>query len=123
MRIGPTLMAVLALAGCGNKGSVTFTIRPPALTSLNPITDQVSEYALKRFDGTLVGVASEAPGSPDSLALGPLAQQTMPADLVMTVLSGSQLLGMARIKDVVIQNGVRKDYGVDVRKALITIGS
>ncbi len=123
MRIGPTVIVLLAVAGCGSKGSVTFTIRPPTLDVLNPITDQVSEYALKHFDGTLVGVASEAPGSPDSLALGPLVQQTTPADLVMTVLSGSQLLGMARIRDVVIVNGVRRDYAVDVRKSLITIGS
>src|SRR5689334_6049312 len=106
MRRGsPTRFAVLILGlalGCGSRGAVTFTISPPTNQPLNPIADRarVSEYSIKRFDGTVVAAASEGPMSEGTLELGPLAQLAEPVDLVLTVLSGSELLGMARLRDV-----------------------
>ncbi|HEY7954646.1 MAG: hypothetical protein ACHQ17_00405 [Polyangia bacterium] len=121
-RLGPIILMVL-LGGCGSPGSVYFDIEAPSYAPLDPITDQVSEYAIKRFDGTLVGVASVNASSPTEIALGPLMQIPQPEDLVLNVLSGSDLLGMARIRDVTILNGVQADYVAAVRKPLITIGS
>src|SRR4051812_9718351 len=113
----------LCLTGCGNKGTVTFSILAPGFQPLNPVTPQVTEFALKRMDGTLVAVASETAGAGDTLPLGALATTSAPFDLQMEALSGSTLLGMGRIRDVAIQNGVEKSYDVAIRKPLITIGS
>ena len=124
-RITLTALLLSAAGGCGSRGEVTFTISPPTNQPLNPIADRsrVSEYSIKRFDGTLIGVASDEPTSSETLSLGVLAQLTTPSDLVMTVLSGSELLGMARLRDVVIEPGKQHDYVAELRKPLITIGS
>src|SRR5262249_26358060 len=121
--LGGTLLVASLAAGCGNRGSVTFAISPPTNPLLDPITDRVSQYALLDEAATVVAVASENPQSPDVLPLGPLPQLTVPTDLVVHVLSGSELLGMARIRDVVILDGVEKQYTAEVRKPLITVGS
>lgn len=126
MRFGviqATVFAVLGAAACGQRGSVTFTIHAPGQQLLDPITDRVSEYTIKKLDGTLVGVASVTPSSPGTLQLGPLMQEQQPIDLVLSALSGTDLLGMARLKDVSIQNGVQKSYTAEVRKTLLTVGS
>jgi DNA-binding beta-propeller fold protein YncE len=111
------------MGGCGNKGAVTFSIQAPAMKALNPVTAQVTEYALKHVDGTIVAVASEGPMSTDTLPLGPLTASMAPVDLQLQVLSGSTLLGMGLVKDVSFENGVQKSYDVWVRKPLLTIGS
>lgn len=116
-------LLVWGIVGCGHPGRVTFDIDAPSYAPLDPITDQVTEYSIKTWDGTLVGVASVSPTSPPDLALGPLMQIDQPVDLVMSVLSGSDLLGMARIRGVTIEKGVAVEYAASVRKLLITVGS
>jgi hypothetical protein len=93
------------------------------MKSLNPVTSQVTEYALKHIDGSIVAVASFGAMSSDTLPLGPLTPSMSPVDLQLQVLSGSTLLGMGLVKDVSFENGVQKDYDVWVRKPLLTIGS
>jgi hypothetical protein len=114
---------VLMLCGCGSRGAVTFTVREPVYGPLNPISDLVTEYSIKRMDGSLLAVASQTAESAERLPLGPLASSTAPFDLQVSVLSGSNLLGLARLKDVSIQPAVQREYVVEVRKPLITIGS
>jgi hypothetical protein len=116
------LIALLCV-GCGSRGSVSFVIRAPSYEPLNPIDERVTEFSVKRMDGTVVGVASQTAMSGTNLPLGVLAQTTAPLDLQVSVLSGSTLLGLARVKDVSIQPAVQRDYAADVRKPLITIGS
>jgi len=101
---------------------VTFNIVEPDYKPLNPITPQVSEFAVKRLDGTVVAVASEGPSANDPLPLGVLMPTMGATDLQVQVLSGSSLLGMGRIRDVAIENGVQKSYDIAVRKPLLTIG-
>src|SRR5688500_2874715 len=110
---------VLMLCGCGSRGAVTFTVREPVYGPLNPISDRVTEYSVKRMDGSVGAVASQTAESADRLPLGPLASSNAPVDLQLSVLSGSNLLGLARLKDVSIQPAVQKEYLVDVRKPLI----
>jgi hypothetical protein len=123
MRHAARIAVFVFLAACGNRGSVTFSILAPAYAPLNPITDQVTDYSIKKLDGTLIGVASETGSGEQTLSLGPLMPQMMPIDVQVNVQSGSTLLGMARVRDVAIENAVEKEYAVYVRKPLITIGS
>ncbi|HZS42324.1 MAG TPA: hypothetical protein VFF06_36085, partial [Polyangia bacterium] len=60
---------------------------------------------------------------PGTLAIGPLTATAMPRDLVVTVLNGSELLEMARVRDVSIQNGQQLTYTAEVRKPLIFVGA
>jgi hypothetical protein len=57
------------------------------------------------------------------LALGALKTTTAPEDVVLDVLSGSQLLGRARVRDVVIRSGAARSYVAAVRKPLIFVGA
>jgi hypothetical protein len=112
---------LFATVGCGSRGLVTFTIDPPRNQPLNPITTRVTQFQLTRPDGSVLGAV--APADSDRIPLGPLTQQTTPIDLVFTASSGAQLVGMARLKDVVFENGVAHDYPVEVRKPLLTVGA
>ena len=116
------LIALLCV-GCGSRGSVSFVIRAPSYEPLNPIDERVTEFSVKRMDGTIVAVASQTASSGERLPLGVLGTTTTPVDLQVSLLSGSALLGLARVKDVTIQPAVQRDYPVEVRKPLITIGS
>jgi hypothetical protein len=121
--IAAAVAVCLNTGGCGSRGMVTFSIDAPGMKSLDPITTQVTEYSLKHLDGTVVAVASESASAGDTLPLGPLTASMMPIDLQLQVLSGGALLGMGRILDVSIENGVQKNYDISVRKPLLTIGS
>src|SRR4051794_13346850 len=123
MRAGPLALVTLLCLGCGSRGQVTFSILAPRYQPLNPITGQVTEYAVRRLDGAAVAVAFPTPDTGGTLSLGPLMQSPTPVDLEFEVMSGANLLGMARVQDVAIENGVQKEYAVYVRKPLITIGS
>src|SRR5262249_10702301 len=123
-----TLFALAALAclpswGCGSKTAITFAIEAPDLELLSPVSDRVSEYTIKKSDGTLVGVASVGPGLPGTLSLGPLMELPQPTDLEVSVLSGAELLGIGRVRDVTIQAGSSATYVAEVRKPLLTLGS
>jgi DNA-binding beta-propeller fold protein YncE len=117
------LLLLLGLAACGSRGAVNFTIRAPAVTELNPFADaRLSEYLLKSADGHVLAAAS--PGSSDGpLALGPLPASDAPIDVEMSVLGGTDLLGMARIRNVAIKPGVENTYFADVRKPFVFVGS
>ena len=124
----PSILAFAGLLGagvwgCGSQGAVTIDIVAPTYAPLNPITDRVSEYSVKRLDGVVLGVVSVGGSSPSLLALGAVAQDAAPVDLELSVLSGSELLGMARIRDVTFQNGMTEDYTAQVRKPILTVGS
>lgn len=112
---------LFATVGCGNRGVVTFTIDPPANQTLNPIGPRVTQFSITRPDGSVL--AAVAPGSAQQIPLGPLQQQTTKIDLTFSATSGTQLVGEARLKDVVFENGRVHDYAVQVRKPLLTIGS
>ncbi len=117
------IVIALLLSGCGSPGAVTFTIHAPSADLLNPMLDpRVTEFLLKAADGALVGAVSPRDGM-DSLPLGPLSQRTAPVDMTMSVLGGTDLLGMARIRDVQVEPGIQNSYVAEVRKPFVFVGS
>ena len=123
------IVATLVVAGCGDRGSVTFNLTAPASPLLNPVAmpELVSEYDIRTASGTVIGVASAVQGSGSStnglLPLGALMPGNMPEDVFVTALSGGNLLGMARIKDVTIKAGKKTTYEAPLRKPLVFVGS
>ena len=119
----------LAMSGCGDRGSVTFNLKAPANPLFNPVAhpELVSEYDLRTANGTVIGIASAVQGSAQSgnglLPLGALMPPGMPEDVYVTALSGGNLIGMARIRDVVIKAGSRAIYDAELRKPLVFVGS
>jgi hypothetical protein len=115
--------------GCSSEGSVTFAIREPADPRLDPLTAQVSELLVKSAAGDVIGVATLRTGAADGgvgaqrLALGPLKVTATPIDVEVDLLDGSDLVGMARVRDVSIRNGAIATYYADVRKPLILVGN
>ncbi|MCU1278880.1 MAG: hypothetical protein JWM53_2426, partial [bacterium] len=74
------------------------------------------------------GIASAVQGSTGStggglLPLGALMPADTPEDVFVTALSGGNLLGMARIRDVVIKGGKKASYEAPLRKPLVFVGS
>lgn len=120
---------MLLLAGCGDRGSVTFNLKAPPNPLLNPVVrpELVSEYDIRTTGGMVIGVASavqsSAQNSNGPLPLGALMPPGMPEDVVVTALSGGNLLGMARIKNVVIKGGAKASYDAQLRKPLLFVGS
>jgi hypothetical protein len=111
------------LVACGSKGAVNFAIRAPSVSELNPFADaRLSEYLLKTADGHVLAAASPSASS-EPLALGPLPASGAPIDIEMSVLGGTELLGMARIRDVSIVRGVQNTYDADVRKPFVFVGA
>ena len=129
MRGLPWIVATLLVAGCGDRGSVTFNLTAPASPLLNPVAmpELVSEYDIRTASGTVIGVASAVQGSGSSanglVPLGALMPINTPEDVFVTALSGGNLLGMARIKDVVIKPGKKATYEAPLRKPLVFVGS
>jgi hypothetical protein len=119
------LLATLAAGACSSRGSVTFQINPPVVPVFNPLSSKrLSEYELQSTDGTLVGVASVSANDDRALLpLGSLKVTPKPEDVVMSLFSGSQLLGMARIRDVEIKKEQQKTFDAFVRKPLVFVGS
>src|SRR4051812_35914392 len=106
----PAFICLLLAAACGSRGSVTFAIRAPAVAALDPLTDpRVSEYLIKRSDGTLIGAASPS-GTGGPLPLGALMVADIPTDVELSVMAGTELIGMARIRDVLVKPGVQASY-------------
>src|SRR5438477_5104291 len=104
LRLGLLGMAMVAAGACTDRGAVTFEVKQPDLSVFNPVSTRLSEYELKTADGTVVAVATVSATSGQAvLGLGPLPVTPTPVDMVMSLFSGSELLGMARIRDVVIQ--------------------
>jgi len=109
--------------GCGNRGSVTFTVHAPALKLLDPLADpHISEFRVEAADGTLVGAVTEMAGATD-LPLGPLTSRSAPVDVTLDVLDGTELVGMARVRDVVVKPAVQNEYSAELRKPFAFIGS
>ena len=121
--------AASAVAGCGDRGSVTFTITAPASPMLNPVAqpELVTEYDIRTASGTVIGIASAVQGSGSTgdglLPLGALMPSAMPEDVYVTALSGGTTLGQARIKDVSIVKGKKTTYDAELRKPLVVVGS
>jgi hypothetical protein len=125
-RVGVLL---LLLAGCGDRGSVTFNLKTPPNPLLNPVAqpELVSEYDIRTASGMVIGIASAVQSSAQNsnglLPLGALMPAGAPVDVYVTVLSGGNLLGMARIEDVVIKSGAKASYDAQLRKPLVLVGS
>lgn len=123
----------LALAasagGCGNRGAVTFNIRAPENALFNPVAqpELVTEYDIRTASGAVIGIASAVQGSAKSadgrLPLGALMPSAAPVDVYVTALSGGNLLGEARIRDVTIKGGQTRSYDAELRKPLVFVGS
>ena len=122
------LVAALGVIGCADRGSVTFDLTAPDNLLFNPVgqPELVSEYDIRTADGSVIGVASAVQGSGSSsngrLPLGALMPIGAPTDVYVTALSGGNLLGMARIKDVTIQGGKKVTYEAPLRKPLVLVG-
>jgi|GEM_PF-2965781 len=116
-------MLGVVTAACGSRGTVTFQIDAPLNSVLNPLTDRVTEYTIKRSDGMLIGVASENPLREGDLAVGALPEIATPTDLVINVLSGSDLLGLGRVRDVTIMRGKQENLVIPLRRLLMTVGA
>lgn len=118
-----------AAGGCGNRGSVTFNLKAPSNALFNPVAqpELVSEYDIRTASGAVIGIASAVQGSAQStdgrLPLGALMPTMGPEDVYVTVLSGGNLLGEARIRDVSIKGGAQASYDAELRKPLVFVGS
>lgn len=123
------LVAGLLVAGCGDRGSVTFDLTAPASPLFNPVAqpELVTEYDIRTASGTVIGIASAVQGSGSNgnglLPLGALMPAGDPEDVYVTALSGGTLVGMARIKDVTIKAGKKASYEAPLRKPLVFVGS
>jgi hypothetical protein len=116
-------LAIVAAGACADRGSVTFQVNQPDILAFNPVSDRLSQYELETANGALVAVATvSAMGKEAVLPLGALSL-TAPVDMVMSLFSGSQLQGMARIRDVAIVKEQQKVYEANVRKPLIFVGA
>src|SRR4051812_49800000 len=62
------LVAALTVAGCGDRGSVTFDLTAPQSPLFNPVAqpELVTEYDIRTASGTVIGIASAVPGSGSS---------------------------------------------------------
>ena len=95
----------------------------------NPVAqpELVSEYDIRTASGNVIGIASAVQSSGSSgnglLPLGALMPAGAPEDVYVTALSGGNLLGMARIKDVTIKAGKKSTYEAPLRKPLVFVGS
>jgi hypothetical protein len=116
-------------AGCGDRGAVTFNLKAPPNALFNPVAqpELVTEYDIRSASGAIIGIASAVQGSAQNadgrLPLGALMPNGMPEDVYVTVLSGGNLLGEARIRDVAIQGGKTIGYDAELRKPLVFVGS
>lgn len=124
------LLAILLLGGCGDRGSVIFKLEAPTNPLLNPVVQPqlVTEYDIRTAAGIVIGVASAVQSSSSSqssglLPLGAVMTTGAPVDVYVTALSGGNLLGMARIKDVTIKAGAKASYEAHLRKPLVFVGS
>ncbi len=118
------LIACLIVGGCGNRGAVSFELKAPVRAELDPLRDaRATEFLIKAADGTLVAAASQANGAEGPLALGRLQVTAEPGDLELSILGGTELLGMARMRDVTIKPGVEVHYAAEVRKPFFFVGA
>ena len=122
-------VAALVVTGCGDRGSVTFDLTAPQSPLFNPVVqpELVTEYDIRTASGSVIGIASAVQSSGSSsnglLPLGALMPAGDPEDVYVTALSGGNLLGMARIKDVTIKPGKKASYEAPLRKPLMFVGS
>jgi hypothetical protein len=112
----------LLLGGCGTRGQVTFVLHDATDPRMRPDPMLVSEYQIRTTDGMVVGIAPSTAASPALLPLGALMPTMAPQDLVLGELSGTTLLGMARLRDVSIRAGTQVTYDFEVRKPLVFVG-
>jgi hypothetical protein len=123
MRVGVGSLVMLFVCSCGSRGEVTFVLHDAADARMRPDPTLVTEYLIKAGDGSVVGVASvNAQSQEDRLPLGVLMTTAAPRDLVIDVLSGTVLLGRARVRDVAIKAGTVTAYDAEIRKPLVFVG-
>jgi hypothetical protein len=118
-----SLLIACLVCGCGNRGAVSFELKAPQRAELDPLRDaRATEFLIKAADGTLIAAASQRDeGGP--LPLGRLQVTTQPGDLEIAILGGTELLGMARVRDVSIKPGVEVRYPAEVRKPFFFVGA
>ncbi len=121
LAVGVGFAALVAVgAGCGEPPLVTFEVDQPSLFEFNPLAGAVTEYTLRTTDGLLLA-SSNAQGK--RLELGKLQTFMNPRDLQLQILSGAELRGMGRFRDVRLQPGRSGQYEAAVRKPLVFVGS
>jgi hypothetical protein len=128
--IAPAIVLSGLASGCGDRGAVTFSIKAPANDLFNPVaqSEQVTEFDLRTSSGQVIGIAGAVQGSGSGdgdkglLPLGAL-MPVGPEDVFITALSGTNLVGEARIRDVTIKAGKRTTYEAQLRKPLVFVGS
>jgi len=132
MRVSGAVYAIalsILASGCGDRGAVTFSIKVPTNALFNPVAqpELVSEYDLRTASGQVIGIAGAVQGSGLSdtglLPLGALSPNAEPEDVFVTALSGLNLVGEARIKDVMVKAGKRQTYEAQLRKPLVFVGA
>src|SRR5262245_35312419 len=107
------IAALILVAGCGSRGSLTFNLKAPTNPLLTPVgqPELAPAHGFRTGNGTVIGVASAVQGSGQSdnaqLPLGPLVPTMGAEDVYVTALSGGNTIGLARIHDVTIKPGAK----------------
>lgn len=112
--------AVCLMSACAQPPLVRFEVEQPLLNEFNPLAGAVTEYALRTTDGLLVS-STNADGR--RLDLGKLPLFSAAQDLQLQIMSGSELRGMGRFRDVRVQSGRSGAYETAVRKPLVFVGA
>ncbi len=118
--LGTVLLSFVA--ACGSEGTVTITVRTPSVAVLNPVSSDLTEYQLIGPDSMVLGVAPVTSTGATQLSLGTLQSSAAPEEVSLSLLSGTQLEGMARLRSVVIKNATKSSYEANVRKPLLFVG-
>jgi hypothetical protein len=115
-------IAWLCAAGCGGKGTVTFSIEAPSTGALSPfadprrntvaLTDEITGAALGQEVSTSQGGA---------VSIGDLAVGRY--DVRLSVAGGAQLLGLARSPGVTVAGGQSQTVVLHARKPIAYFGS
>jgi hypothetical protein len=124
MRLWGLSLAVVTVGACADRGSITFQVNQPDVAVFNPVTSRLSEYELKTAKGEVVAVATVNSTSREAvLPLGALPLTAAPVDMVMSLFSGAELQGMARIRGVSVVKEQQTTYEANVRKPLVFVGA
>ena len=111
-------------AGCQRSTELELDIGAPTVDLLNPLSLPVSDFVLKNeLDAILAAVSIGASrDSSNRLPLGAL-DPALNGDLTLDVMSGSQLVGLARIDNAEITPGQVLTLEADIRKPLVVVGA
>jgi hypothetical protein len=118
------LAAIVASAGCGKQGTVTFVIEAPdPQTGQSPLGDsrRDSISLADEITGMPLGtsVTAHGPGALEAVGRIPIGTY----DVRLSVTGGGQLLGLARARSVTIAPGADATVDLHLRKPIFYYGS